>query len=392
MKRVASSCHNRNTSYAEAKSTQAGLKRLKIAQLIYSGLGGHGSVAFSLISADEAGSWQPIIGFFGIEAPTEAYLRFCRERAMPFAYFKVKPGRSWQVWGDMFRWLMASRPEAVILHGPTALLPCWIFARIARGRLIVVEHQANALKTPIEWLFTRLSMLFADGVVVLSSVYDQELKDRIGVFYRASKVSIIPNGVDTYRFRPRPRRSDDAIAMKLGMAARFTRIKRHDVLIEMARELRLRHPEIHWRLSLPGNGDTWKEVGADVDGKRLNSTIALPGYLDEEELIEWYQSLDIYVHASEGETLSTAILQAMASALPIVASDVPGIRNLICGETKCGLLIARQEPHGFAEAVTRLVKDPDFASGLGAAGRQAAERGYSHRQMFSMYQDVLRKK
>jgi len=362
---------------------------LKVVQIIYSGLGGHGSVAFSLISADKTGSWCPILGFFGVEPPTESYVHFCREKAIPFAYFGVSGGKSWKGWPRIFRWLRASNPDAVILHSVTALLPCLIFARLRRARLVVVEHQDNALKNRSEWLFSRLSMLFADRVVVLTSGYDQELKERIGLFYRASKVRLIPNGVDISRFKPQSGKPDKLMAVHLGMAARFTRIKRHDVLIEMLEELRRKQPEINWRLSMPGAGDTWCELNARVNQEGLNSVIALPGHLNEDQLIDWYQSLDVYVHASEGETLSTAILQAMATALPIVASDVPGIRSLISGQTKCGLLVGGQQPGGFAEAVIQLAKDAGLRSSFGEAGRQLAEKDYSQNHMFALYNNLL---
>jgi glycosyltransferase involved in cell wall biosynthesis len=350
-------------------------------------LGGHGSVAFSLIDADSNAEWQPLMGFFGVEPLSPAYAERCQAREIFYEYFAALPGKSWRAWPRIFRWLTGSRPEAIVLHSVTALLPCKVYARIEKVPLIVVEHQANALKRPSEWLFSLLAMLLADQVVVLTPAYDRELKERLSLFYRASKVSIIPNGVDKLRFRPRDR--SQGRTARLGMAARFTGIKRQDVLIDMMAELRRREPGIEWRLSLAGDGEGWENIHRKARAKALDNCVNLPGQLDEDRLIEWYQEIDFYLHASEGETLSTALLQAMACALPIVASDVPGIRSLVSGETNCGVLVENQSPAGFAEAVIRLVKEPKAAAELGDAGRQLIEKYYSQNHMFAKYQALL---
>jgi glycosyltransferase involved in cell wall biosynthesis len=365
----------------------------KMAQIIYSGLGGHGSVAFSLIHADKKREWQPLMGFFGVEPLSPAYADTCQMRNIPFKYFFAISGKSWRAWPRIFRWLADCSPEAIVLHSVTALLPCLIYAHWRGAPVVVVEHQSNALKKRIEWVFGTAAMLLADKVVVLTPGYDLELKARLGVFYRASKVRIIPNGVDVERFAPHARPVNQGGSVLLGMAARFTRTKRQDVLIDALAELRRCEPDIDWRLSLAGDGEAWEDINRTVRAKGLDAYVSLPGLLTEAQLIDWYHSIDIYLHASEGETLSTSLLQAMASALPIVASDVPGISNLLCGgETVCGVLVEGQSPAGFAEAVIELVREPKNAANLASSGRRLVVQNYSHDLMFSRYTDLLRKK
>lgn len=362
---------------------------LKVAQILYAGIGGHGSVAFSLINADSNAEWQPLMGFFGIEPLNPAYSEVCQARGIPYEYFAALPGKSWRAWPRIFRWLTDCHPEAIVLHSESALLPCLIYAWRQRVPMVVVEHQPNALKSRSEWVFSCLAMLLADRVVVLTPAYDLELIERLGLFYRAGKVRIIPNGIDTSRFAPRIRSRNWAGSVQLGMAARFVRTKRQDVLIDMLTELRRCEPDIEWRLSLAGDGEVWENINRTVRAKGLDACISLPGPLDEDQLIDWYHSIDIYLHASEGETLSTSLLQAMASALPIVASDVHGIRNLVSGKTICGVLVEGQSPEGFANAVIKIVKEPTVALVLGEAGRRLVEETYSHDLMFAKYGALL---
>lgn len=363
---------------------------LRVAQLLYSGLGGHGSVAFSLLNADKGTQWQPLMGFLGIEPLSPAYAEECKKTGVPHKYFPAVPGKPWRSWPGILRWLIRTRPAAIILHSVTALLPCWCYARSHRVPLIVVEHQSNALKKRSEWTISRLSMLFADRVVLLTPAYRQELQEKLGIFFRGSKVRVVSNGIDISRYVPIAKQPAGLGAtVQMGMATRFIATKRLDVLIEMMAQLRRQAPAIDWRLSLAGNGETWEGVHAMALDAGLEECISLPGHLGEDELIRWFQSIDIYLHASDGETLSTSLLQAMAMGLPIVASDVSGVDNLLGGETSCGVLIEDSTPEGFAGAVQHLVNTPSLAKQLAQAARQQAVTTYSQDAMFAGYARLL---
>jgi len=363
-----------------------------VAQILYSGLGGHGSVAFSLINANKNSQWQPLMGFLGIEPLLPDYADSCEKKGIPYEYFPAITGKPWRSWSSILHWLNQTQPNAVILHSVTALLPCWWYARSYKAALIVVEHQSNILKKHSEWVVSCLAMWFADAVVVLTPAYRQELQDKLGVFYRDSKIKIIPNGVDLSRYTPvidSARHFNTTI--RLGMAARFTETKRQDALIEMMVQLRRQLPNIDWHLTLAGNGETCERIQTMVVERGLQDCISLPGHLGEDELIAWFQSLDIYLHASSGETLSTSLLQAMAVGLPIVASDVPGIDNLLSGEPDCGVLVKNSTPERFSEAVENIIINTGYAKQLALAARQRVVEAYSQETMFEGYSTLLDK-
>ena len=346
-------------------------------------------MAFSLINADRSAAWQPVMGFIGIEPLNPVYAQICESRDISYEYFGAPPGKSWRCWPRIFRWLTKSRPDAVIVHSIGALLPCFLYARSRGVPVVAVEHQSNALKYRSDWFFSYLAMLLARRVVVLTPAYDRELRERLGRLYFGGKVRIIPNGIDLSRFARLDRPLGKCGAVRMGMASRFTKTKRQDVLLDVLDELRKSKPEIDWRLSLAGDGETWEAFSRTIRERRLDGYISLPGLLGEDDLIDWFRSIDIYLHASEGETLSTSLLQAMACGLPIVASDVPGIRNLLSEGQGCGVLVEEQDPNGFASAVIGLFKAPGIAAALGEAGRNLVEKRYNHAQMFSKYADLL---
>jgi glycosyltransferase involved in cell wall biosynthesis len=173
------------------------------------------------------------------------------------------------------------------------------------------------------------------------------------------------------------------------MAARFKRGKRQDVLLAAIKEIVELRPRVAWRLDLAGNGETLPDIAAAVHELGLGKYVRLLGYLDEDALVSWLQTLDIYLLASDGETLNTSLLQAMACELPVVGSDVSGVRELIGDDPPCGLLVADQDPCGFARAVLELVDDRVKANTLALAGRKKCVAAFAHNKMYMRYRCLI---
>jgi glycosyltransferase involved in cell wall biosynthesis len=361
---------------------------MRVSQVLYSGLGGHGSVAFSLqAAAEQAGSdWQGAMIFLGIEPVLPEYARLCAERGLPHRYVAATAGRPWRSWPGLGRALREQRPDAILLHSVKTILPAWMHARRHRARLIAVEHQANALKTRSEWAASRMLMRLADTVVVLTPDYAEALRAGLGNAWRGDKVHVIPNGIDTRAFAP-VGHVRDAGPRVVGMASRFSANKRHETLIGALRLLRDRDGPQAWRLSLAGDGETRAAVAAQAAGAGVSDMLDMPGFLGGEALVEWFRGLDIYAHASDGETLSTSLLQAMSMGLPILGSDVPGIRDLLADGR--GMLAGSQTADGFARALSHLAQSPCQAAAMGRTAREAALAHYSQQAMHGRYAALL---
>ena len=111
--------------------------------------------------------------------------------------------------------------------------------------------------------------------------------------------------------------------------------------------------------------------------------------LDVPELL---RAMDVFVLPSLAEGISNTILEAMASGLPVVATEVGGNADLVTREVS-GLLVPAAEPGAMAAALLRLARDPARAAAMGDAGRVRVERDFSMRAMVARYQglyDTLR--
>lgn len=361
---------------------------MKIAQIIYTGFGGLGSVAFSLVEADKQHRHEWIIGFIGDLPIDQSYPPRCAANGVAWQEFRSTPGRPYRAWLALARWLGRARPDAVILHSINSVLPCRWYTWRHRVPLIAVEHTSNAVKTRSERAASRLSMLLADRVVLLTADYREELASAQGRLFRPSKVSIIPNGIDTGDFHPSAQRTWDPKTVRLGMASRFSFSKRQDLLVETMRILKDNRPDVDWQLSLAGDGDRFDSVQRLISSCGIAGNVSLEGLIDEAKLSHWLKNLDIYVHASEGETLSTSLLQAMATGLPIVASDVSGIRNLLMDNGEIGVLAAN-DPAQFAEAIIALADNAKRRADLAAHACKVCVSNYSHETMLKRYVGLL---
>jgi glycosyltransferase involved in cell wall biosynthesis len=358
----------------------------RVLQILYSGLGGHGSVAFSLAdAAARAGAWENAFLFVGIEPTLAAYRRRCDEAGYRYAEVRTRPGLPWLAWPAVFAAAQRLQPDAVILHSIKTLVPNVLLARRRGLPLIAVEHQPNDLKSRAEWWVSRRAMAWADAVVVLTEDYRDRLRSALGPRWREQQVRMIPNGVDTDRFAPQPGAGAGA-PLRLGMAARMTPSKRQDLLIEALCLAQAQGRS--WQLSLAGDGPCRERLQAQAAQAGLAARVDFPGFLDEAALADWFSSLDVYLHASDGETLSTSLLQAMACGLPIVGADVPGIGNLLAQGGGVGVAAA-PSARAFADAVADLADDAERARSLGARARALAVAAYSREAMFERYRALL---
>nr|WP_281243944.1 glycosyltransferase family 4 protein [Dokdonella immobilis] len=360
-----------------------------VTQILYSGLGGHGSVAFSLAAASRAANaWAPSLIFFGVEPVLPEYRAMCTANGITFQHVGTKPRRAWLAWPALYRALERSRPDAIVLHSVKAILPCALYAHRHGIPILAIEHQANALKRASEWWISRLLMRYADSVVVLTPEYRAQLQRGLGGHWRESKVHVISNGIDTDVYSPSGSVGSLNSRRVVGMASRMTEIKRQDLLIDAMAILCAEDGNDAWQLSLAGVGETLQDLRTRVSALQLDEVVSFVGYLGEAALQEWFRGLDIYAHASSGETLSTSMIQALAMGLPVVGSDVAGIDNLLGSGGGVGLPVA-QTPEAFARAIRQLIDDPDLASGLRTRARALAVSEYGQLAMFEKYQCIL---
>ncbi|MGD8627527.1 MAG: glycosyltransferase family 4 protein [bacterium] len=181
-------------------------------------------------------------------------------------------------------------------------------------------------------------------VVVSNSTRDEMLRRGL----KPGNVSIVYNAVDHSKYRPLPEaRSKEPL---IGYVGRIKRYKRVDVLLKALKIVRREVPGV--RLRVAGSGDHLNAL-QDLTGRLgLSDLVDFMGFVTEEQKIEMLRQVHVVANPSSKEGWGVTVIEANACGTPVVASNVPGLRDAVVhGET--GLLV----PYGDVEALARGLTD-----------------------------------
>ena len=311
----------------------------------------------------------------------------------------------------MARHLISNRRNFDIIHVQdvrsifiSGLLARWI----TRKPLIVkVPTQGDVLRqvtesTELTWFSKALRKLLlpnaiwrpllrqAQGWIATTDAIMHELTE-CGVSHIAHQ---IPNGIDTARFHPASPDEKLELRKRLGLPVDHKIIISHGRLdprkglhhvIEAMGDLRAQNPNV--TLFFPGDvSDVDREYKVRLETlvreRGLQGVVHMPGPVANVQ--EYLQASDIFVMISEREGLSNAMLEAMASGLSIIASNIGGLSQLIQHE-QSGLVVPPGEVDALRDQLERYLTDDALASRMGAGALAAIEENYTSRRVAEQY-------
>jgi glycosyltransferase involved in cell wall biosynthesis len=199
----------------------------------------------------------------------------------------------------------------------------------------------------------------------------------------ARKVVVLENGVDLGRFAALPPPEPGRPTRRVGAVANLRPVKAIDVLIRAA----ARVPGATFHVA--GEGEQRPELERLIADLGLTGRFHLHGAVAD--VPAFLGSLDVAVLCSHAEGMSNAVLEAMAAARPVVATDVGANGHLLRGG-ELGVLVPANDPAALAAAVGGLLADPARAARLGAAARRQVQTHYSRdamRQRFEAFYERL---
>jgi len=194
------------------------------------------------------------------------------------------------------------------------------------------------------------------------------------------RIAVVPNGVDVGPFPPRTAR---AVLRKVAAVANLRLLKGHDVLIDAAVEILERFPDA--RFEIVGEGPERQALAARAAAHGVAHAVDFVGHRDD--VSARLADADIFVHPSRHESFPNAVLEAMAAGLPIVASGVGGIVDLL-EDGRTGWLVPPGEDEALASRVMHLMANPDEAARFGAAARETVLAGFSFDRMVAGFDDI----
>jgi glycosyltransferase involved in cell wall biosynthesis len=214
-----------------------------------------------------------------------------------------------------------------------------------------------------------------DRVIAISDAVAAYLRDEAAL--PAEKVVRIYYGIDPSPFRPDlppPSCRADADPLRrptLGVVARLAPQKGHRVLFDALPAVRTAVPDVHVRLVGHEELSTAAELRAYAAGRGVDDLVAFEGFRADVAAV--LADLDVFVLPSLWEGFGLVLLEAMAAGRPVVASNVGPIPEIVV-DGVTGLLVPPGDAAALAEALVRLLRDPELAAAHGRAGRARVER------------------
>lgn len=266
-------------------------------------------------------------------------------------------------------------------------------AKLANISIIIhSEHgfeSIDILKQDIKRKIIRKIALaaIADKIITVSMNLKKRLINELNI--KSEKIVHIPNGVNINKFDNEGReyarqkfgfKQDSFI---IGIVARLDPIKNHRTLIYAFKKVVHNHPRIN--LIIVGDGTLGNELKHLVSQLGILNEVVFMG--ERNDVSEILKTFDIFVLPSLSEGMSNTILEAMATGLPVIASDVGGNSELVANE-KTGFLFQKQDIQGLKEKIEKYICVTGLKNAHGYAGRNRVLKKFSLNQMIYRYQNL----
>lgn len=316
---------------------------------------------------------------------------------------EIRPATDLKAFKQMVKLLRQERYNVVHTYTATPSYLGRCAARLA-GVSVIVNHQGGwavnegssfvqrAIFTPLEYLGT-----LACTKNICVSHAEAEKASQLHLAPKEKLITIV-NGINPEPFIGETVTKDGALLRKtlgipadhlvIGNTDRLVSGKGNDTLIQAMSLLRQCRPDQPFTLLLAGDGTDYTQLEALIESGGLNGQVKLLGFV--REIPTYLAAIDLFILPTFTAGLSTSLLEAMASAKAIIATDIPANAELI-DHGATGLLVPAKSPDRIAQAISQYIDDPSLAHRCATAAQERVLDYYTLDRMFDETWDLYRK-
>lgn len=365
--------------------------------------GGAQENTLATVAAIAGGGWRSTLVTGPADGPEGSLEPECHRRGVrmihvPELVRELSPAQDVRALRRLVALIRAEQPQIVHTHTSKAGILGRIAARMARVPVVIHTphgHVFHGYYGPlrsqlfrwIEWACAPL----ADRLIALTEQERQDhLRRGIG---RPERFVVIPSGVDfapidAARTQRRATRAALGIAPDapvIGCVARLVPIKDHATLLAAFQRVAAAVPRAV--LLLVGDGPLRGDLEARATALGIGDRVRFLGL--RTDVPRLLAAMDLFALASLNEGMGRVLVEAMAMGLPVVATRVAGIVDVV-RDGESGLLVPPQDPEGMAAAIVALLRDPGLRRQMGEAGRRGVVPGYSVETMVARLRALYR--
>lgn len=236
----------------------------------------------------------------------------------------------------------------------------WLYHRIAEPLLHVIWRRASSI------------VANSAGLRDLARRFDSNVD-----------IAIVSNGVDVHRYADTERKWSPARVLSVG---RIVHQKGLDLAIRALSELQ----DLEWSWRVAGDGPQLSALENAVRERNIDGRVQFVGWQSTDQLRKEYADSNLFLFPSRHEGMPNAVLEAMASGLPVIATRIAGNEELVVdGQT--GILVPVEDASALREALRDLLADDHERARMGSAARARVEQDYGWQRAATEYQSILEK-
>jgi glycosyltransferase involved in cell wall biosynthesis len=292
--------------------------------------------------------------------------------------------------------------DSVYLHYPFfgAAEIIWLLKKFFwknRTKLIIHFHMEPEFSSPLLQALSLPSRLiapdlFKEADLIICASRDYAEANMPPEIWSANqdKIIEIPFSVDTERFRPAEKQPDATRRLLfVGGLDKAHYFKGINVLLDSLGLLD--QADKNWRLEIVGGGDLQDKYASRARELGIADKVIFAGKVSDEELPKKYQDADCLILPSvnKGEAFGIVLLEAMASGLPVIASNLPGVRKVFT-DGREGLLVSPGDAADLKEKIKLLMENPAKRKEMGEAARKLAMDKYDQNKVGNKLNDFLK--
>jgi glycosyltransferase involved in cell wall biosynthesis len=350
---------------------------------------GRGGAEMLLLETRRVARTAPFVHTYGYLLPAkDALVRPLRELGSEVTCFPMRSALSLPatVLG-LTRYLRRSRTHLVHAHLPVAGVVARLAGRLARVPVLYTEHNLHERYHPLTRRLNLWTWGLQERVLAVSQPVGESIVGHAG---DRVPVEVVRNGIPTDRYRPDPagrtrmrhRLEIPETAPLIGTTAVFRPQKRLGDWLRVGALLRSLHPEV--RFLLVGDGPLRPELERLAGKLGFGDALRWAGL--QEDVRPWLAAMDVYVQSSDYEGLPVGLLEAMATGLPVVATAVGGVPEVVTEAT--GRLVPPRRPAALAEATAALLTDVEARRRMGQEGRRRVREHFDVRRMQRRLEEI----
>jgi glycosyltransferase involved in cell wall biosynthesis len=292
---------------------------------------------------------------------------------------------------QIYRYIKDFKPDIVHTHtakagalGRAAAVMAGVPVRIHTFHGHIFDGYFGRLKTWVFLSIERTLALFTRYIIVVSEAQKRDISGKYKIAGE-KKVRAISLGLELSKFAGggchsgiRERFGISAGAIVVSIAGRLVPIKNHKMFLDAAKRLVASAPGLDVKFLVVGDGEQRPALERCSSESGLGDRVVFCGW--QEDMCELYSGSDIIALTSLNEGTPVAVIEAMASGKPVVATDVGGVRDVV-EDGVTGYLVASGDASGFSQKLMELASDKDKRESFGRAGRASVMSRYSKERL-----------